>query len=87
VTEGLITEPNEAVETTDALRTTNGDIVYSNQQWSIFDRKKIDIFAVKLQENGGFNLLAFNKTGGRKARAVLPTHPRRAETFDLYQKL
>lgn len=60
---------------------------FSSNLWSVFDRKKIDMFAVKLQEHGGFNLLAFNKIGGSKAKAVLPSNQRRQETFHFYQQI
>lgn len=66
------------------ILTQPSQIEFADTVWSVFDRKKIDMFAVKLEENGGFNLAAFNKIGGEAARAVLPSQKAREATLKFY---
>jgi|688.fasta_scaffold2356883_1 hypothetical protein len=57
--------------------TSEKKINYDDNTWSVFDHNIIDMFAVKMQENGGFNLLSFNKIGGKRACAALPSQKAR----------
>ena len=34
---------------------------FKSRDWAKIDHKKIDMFAVKMQQEGGFNIKSFNK--------------------------
>lgn len=78
------TDSSHKLPKPEAVSTQPAQIDFKDSKWSVFDRKKIDMFAVKLEENGGFNLAAFNKIGGEAARAVLPCQKAREATLKFY---
>ena len=49
------------------------------------NKKKIDLIAVKLQQEGGLNLQAWNKVMNEKP--ILPNIDIQREAFRMYQKL
>ena len=39
-------------------------MLFKKKDWAVIDRKAVDTFAVKMQEQGGFNMQAWNKVMG-----------------------
>ena len=55
--------------------------MFKNQDWAK-EYKKIDMFAVKLNEQGGFNVKSFNSVSNI---ALLPSHKMQKAAFKKYQ--
>lgn len=57
---------------------------YKKKDWARIDRKAVDSLAVKMQEQGGFNMQAWNKVMGLQ---LMPNIDIQRDNFRKYQNL
>ena len=57
---------------------------YKSKDWAKIDLKRVDMFAVKMQQEGGFNMKSFNKVS---KHTLVPTQKVIRKAFEQYQKL
>ena len=57
---------------------------YKSKDWAKVDIKRIDMFAVKMQQEGGFNVKSFNKVS---KHTLAPTQKVIRKAFEQYKKI
>ena len=57
---------------------------YKSKDWAKVDMKRIDMFAVKMQQEGGFNVKSFNKVS---KHTLVPTQKVIRKAFEHYRKI
>ena len=67
------------------LESESGDFIFKKKDWRLHDVKKIDMFAVKLQAEGGYNMYSWNKVV--PTRQLMPNIDLQREAFRKYKKL
>jgi len=60
-------------------------VQFHNKDWAVIDKKKIDMFEVKLQQEGGLNMHSWNKVV--KSKHLLPNTEIQRLAFLKYQNL